>query len=385
MTQLGEGVAIGVVSSSDPNSKPKRLKASIVEFTWGGGIKVSEGAGSGRSTIETPHWKEGLNVADGEKSKRPGVLIVGGAKGTGVATAKIRIDENLNVSGDGALVGRLGMLEFNGSCPTAAGEHTVQLTIGAPPRALVNVAAETAWGLDVPNMGSSVMVQNRPRLEVFTVLDTPAAYYDPAGVWIEALRFLFDKIVVKGQREAEKVASQVTMFCHGKHNAIYDTKEGRSRFGVGPTGGTFNLGSYIGAAAARVNCYDQAGAIQSLCGAVGVPLSWIFLEPYGFINETNLVGVGYCNNPFFSSSASTRIVPRNDIKRSLFGNHAFCNRAGKILDACAGPHIGNETPAEYCLKAIDKLTTLYTHYSAPYDKPGVFTDMLVCPGVSAVA
>ena len=100
MTQLGEGVAIGVVSSSDPNSKPKRLKASIVEFTWGGGIKVSEGAGSGRSTIETPHWKEGLNVADGEKSKRPGVLIVGGAKGTGVATAKIRIDENLNVSGD---------------------------------------------------------------------------------------------------------------------------------------------------------------------------------------------------------------------------------------------------------------------------------------------
>jgi hypothetical protein len=94
--------------------------------------------------------------------------------------------------------------------------------------------------------------------------------------------------------------------------------------------------------------------------------------------------VGYCNNPFFSSNGTTRIVTRDHERRTLFGNHAFCALAGRILDACAGPHTGRETPTQYTAAAIDSGTTLYARYAAPYNQPGQAAGIIPGYGVVAV-
>jgi hypothetical protein len=94
--------------------------------------------------------------------------------------------------------------------------------------------------------------------------------------------------------------------------------------------------------------------------------------------------VGYCNNPFFSSNGTTRIVTRDHERRTLFGNHAFCALAGRILDACAGPHTGRETPTQYTAAAIDSGTTLYARYAAQYNQPGQAAGIIPGYGVVAV-
>jgi len=130
------------------------------------------------------------------------------------------------------------------------------------------------------------------------------------------------------------------------------------------------LGDYLKALKAGekriVNCYDQAYAVITLAAAVGIETSWVFMQPYGFINLTNLVGVGTCNNPFYNSDPMVMRKPKTPpgtkptdlvhvpgTGRSYFWNHAFVNYIGKIYDACAGPHRGTEYPDEYVKDAID--------------------------------
>lgn len=47
-----------------------------------------------------------------------------------------------------------------------------------------------------------------------------------------------------------------------------------------------------------VNCYDQAGMLQ-LAGLLGVPngkIGWEHKKPFGYLNNTDLVGWGKTNN-----------------------------------------------------------------------------------------
>jgi hypothetical protein len=133
------------------------------------------------------------------------------------------------------------------------------------------------------------------------------------------------------------------------------------------------------------NCYDQAGAVESLCGAAGIIVEWIYLDPYGFIKPTNLLGYGMCNNPFFLDPASPtkKMMGINDGGRTSFGNHAFSRWSLKILDACAGPHVGTESDSEYVDNSIDDQTTLYRLYSG--FRPGKAADMGTCAGVRALS
>ena len=103
------------------------------------------------------------------------------------------------------------------------------------------------------------------------------------------------------------------------------------------------------------------------------------MQPYGYIKNTQLVGWGECDNPFFAGDQSEQIFkPRQGAQREPFKNHAFISVGPKpsnypstspsgdsaenqnvddlrrTLDACAGPHTGSETRAEYEDKAIDK-------------------------------
>ena len=223
---------------------------------------------------------------------------------------------------------------------------------------------------------------NSTLVELFFTLETPiAVFQNRKGVWAEALRFLCAKANVVGKQTPQAAASAITTYCHGKHGLLYDSAGGgRSRYNVRSKGGEFALENYLLRTRQTANCYDQAAALQALCGSVGIELSWIFLDPYGYINKTNLLGYGDCNNPFFASDGSPKVVDVNDRQRTPFGNHAFCEREGRILDACAGPHIGTETRGEYVEASIDTTTKLY----APDWRPGTVADMVLCPGVQGV-
>ena len=355
----------------------KSLKGEVIEFTWGSGIKVSTSAG--KTTVPLPHWAVGLAVNDGAGSTRPGVHLVTG-KGTETVTVKVKITENKNVSGDGKLQGKLGSVEMEGSCPTSVGEHTVSATLKNVPDSIQHLQGDVTWSLDVPDLGSAITLANTTRLELFVVLANPSAFYT-SGVWVEALRFDCDKIGVTGMKTNEEVAAKVTTYLHGSHGLTYDTMSGSPAYGVSYDGGAFLLDSYLKAALTVVNCYDQAAAIQTMCGAVGVALKWYYLEPFGKINTANLIGVGSCNNPFFKSNGSTAVVAATDPKRTGFGNHAFGGLTDKVLDACAGPHTGTETKAQYVAASIDSTAAVYTKGR----RPGTEADIATHSGVTSVA
>lgn len=394
-----EAVPIPNTSSQTTSDSPpdKVLEGKVTEVTWGGGVKVAYG----KKEVETPNWQEGLAVEDGgdeeidgtkggtlSGSKRPGVYYIRSKGRATTATVKIEITENVNVSGPATLLGVLGSLVMEGSCPsTSAGPHTVTVTIRQLPDSIQWFRGDVGWGLYVPDLGASIALANQPRLEVFIIPDTPASYYSD-GTWTEALRFLCAKVGLMGMKTPKIVAAAVAAYCHGsRHGLKYDTNEGMYFYAEHEKGGAFKLLAYIKAKIETCNCYDQAGAVQSLCGAVGVNLQWYYLEPFGFIKKTKLVGVpGDCNNPFFSGNNSPPYVDINDRRRTGFGNHAFC-ALGKIVDACAGPHMASENIVQYLAASIDRETTLYELSSnrSFYGKSGGrASDIVGSSGVSSV-
>jgi hypothetical protein len=135
------------------------------------------------------------------------------------------------------------------------------------------------------------------------------------------------------------------------------------------------------------NCYDMAAAVQVHLKAVGInPVKFCFMNPFGYIRLSRLVGRGLCNSPFYfikkdDSLDRDLIVDENYLNREPFGRHSFCclpddewkgngktdlcihnNRCEYlcrdcwVLDACVGPHTGNEDIGEYLYNAIDDIT-----------------------------
>ena len=117
-----------------------------------------------------------------------------------------------------------------------------------------------------------------------------------------------------------------------------------------------------------VNCYDQAAAVQTLGTLLGIDIKYNYMDPFGYINKVNLVGVGECNNPFFNDpdiTSDTNKIPlinppsgNNSFiypEISGFGNHAFTMYNGQVFDSCAGPVLGISV-ADYITNTIDKST-----------------------------
>ncbi len=338
----------------------KVLEGEVIEVTFKSGIKVA----LAKKPVPTPHWKVGLALDDGKGSKRPAVYLIKGKATSQAVDVKVKITKSEHVSGPGTLEAKLGTLKIKGACPVTTGEHLVNAMIETLPDAIAWAKGDVGWQLNVKDLGRRVTLANKTRLEVFVILDKPAACFKK-GVWAEALRLLCEKVGVIGKKTDQPAASAVTNYFHGSHGLKYDTTSGSPSYGVGPYGGTFKLGGYLTTAKPRANCYDQAGAVQTFCGALGIKTTWDYLgrppgsKIFGLINAADLLGVGPCNNPFFKNPAYTNkpVVPVTDKGRSGFGNHAFIELAGKVHDACAGPHRGTETPKQYLAAAVDTAET----------------------------
>lgn len=337
-----------VVKGPAPNPQ---IQAKILEVSWKSGINVTN---DGRP-VAAPHWMDGVNVNEADAppqqkwktgSLKPGVYLVKG-KGADTIELKVEVTSTGDVGDTGIIRGLLGELLFEGNCPTKSGVHTVTVKITNLPITPQHYEGSSVWIMKVPKLGTSIRIGMGIRLEMFVIFNNPAKFYGP-GVWAEALRFLFKRVKLAGSEDNAEVFKKVTAYCHTGHGMRYDTVNGAPSFGVKYNGGVFKLLSYMNKSKTVVNCFDQAAAVQSLVGAVGCNVQWVFMYPFGFINTTNLVGVGQCNNPFYETNGTLPVIAdRFSSKRTSFDNHAFIAAdEDRILDACAGPHTGNDSSAK---------------------------------------
>jgi hypothetical protein len=128
-----------------------------------------------------------------------------------------------------------------------------------------------------------------------------------------------------------------------------------------------------------INCYDMAALLQYVLKFNNYSdAKFAYMEPFGYLKATNLIGRGYCNNPFYGKGGSAYIYPTNPMRKA-FGRHAFVqfNTSKKIADACAGPHTGNENPAQYVAAAVDNV-----YPSNAIGRPGKASDIRLYRGVT---
>jgi hypothetical protein len=386
--QVGEPMAVAPPLQTPPDTM---LEAELVSFTFKSRVKVSRA----NATITGPHWERGkeskieddwrrrakkMQLPEGPYSKRAAVYLVKGATGGHEVEVKIKITKSQNLPAEAELVGNLWGLAIEGTCPTSVGEHTVIAEIANAPSEIRGYRGNIAWRLSIEPVAITVNL-GTTLAEVYFILGSPSLPFKE-GVWSEALRFLCGRVGVAGMSNKNAVAARVTAYCHGAHSLRYETKRGESKYGLKSHGGIFRLTNYLSRRNPRCNCYDQAGAVQVFSGAVGVTLAWLYAFPFGFIRPTNLVGVGLCNNPFFRDDETRRIVDPHWERRTAFGNHAFIGDLdGKILDACAKPHLGTETAAEYLVDSIDDAPSLYDGRGF---RPGTPRDVRPKLGIDAV-
>jgi hypothetical protein len=197
--------------------------------------------------------------------------------------------------------------------------------------------------------------------ECFRIWDSPKTPWNTGSnkPWIKALDFAIDTCKANGTDTKAALAS-ITSYLHSSHGLTYDTNIGQAKFSSGTLNRTFKLSDYIIKSTGNVvNCYDQAGAVTTMGCLLGIDTKYLFMQPFGYINRTTLVGGHDCNNPFFTNPTYstekivTGLADSSGRPRSKFGNHAFAELTSKIFDACAGPKCGTENRAEYIGNVIN--------------------------------
>ena len=107
-------------------------------------------------------------------------------------------------------------------------------------------------------------------------------------------------------------------------------------------------------------CQDQAAGVYVLGRLLGLPVLYCFMNKFGYINETDLVGVGQCNSPCYNRSDITggKITDCDALEpvRSGFRVHAFAGYNNLVYDATVGPKLGVDQNI-YLQTTIDTSTT----------------------------
>ena len=162
---------------------------------------------------------------------------------------------------------------------------------------------------------------------------------------------------------------------------MYDTGGGRPSY-IGDN--LFMATKYIEANDVSVNCYDQAYATATFGNLLGMQARPHVIEPFGYMNTCNLVGIGMCNNPLFDfntemeylydlvetngnfiierkvvgvfQSPRYAICPIDETRRSFFSKHVFVLLNRKVYDACIGPICGTGAKGDYLHSLIDHST-----------------------------
>lgn len=203
--------------------------------------------------------------------------------------------------------------------------------------------------------------------KAYIILDEPKPpwknkYGEKENAWTNALEFAIVKAGAQGKSTDKDALAAITKYLHGSFGLSYDTRGGSPNYKIDkdfyltdfmrkvPHGKSGNPGNVV-------CCYDMAALTCSFGSIVGANVHYCFMSPFGYINTVDLIGVGNCNNPFYSDpyAPSNAKIVGNDDSRTGFGNHAFAECNNLIFDACAGPVLG-KTRSDYLSLAIDSST-----------------------------
>ncbi|MBN2685382.1 MAG: hypothetical protein JXR40_08895 [Pontiellaceae bacterium] len=243
--------------------------------------------------------------------------------------------------------------------------------------------SEEAWKWIVTEVNgtavSDMEVERTSGHEVYVLWDTPKSPWNQTSgnaqnPWVAALSFVIETANAHDKNDAGTLAA-ITSFLHTGHGLKYDIFGRGAPAYANLNAGTFDLTNYLNPPPLMreltypydfrdgdiVCCYDQAGGVNVLSTLVGINTDLVYMNPFGYIQKTDLVGWGSCNNPFpanetellLGTDGVTDLVKTSTPKRKNFGNHAFVDAGGNILDACAGPHSATESYLAYCTASID--------------------------------
>ena len=255
-------------------------------------------------------------------------------------------------------------------------------------------ANDVTWVLSVD--GSEF--RDTTRLEIYALTDTLPAYYHG----VVDVQFLRAMVLPARAAPNQSWSEYVIDAAFSKFGFKYDIAHGAMKYAGGAIWGSYDLRRWVRGINKNnlINCYDQAGIVL-VAVALGpeVVAEWMYLDPFGFIFPTMLVGYPReeCNNPFGKRENNLR-VDNNLDGRTYFSNHAFARINGKIADACAGPHRCTETLDQYIAKSIqlkapegvvditEKTTNAYWHpdVKAGYEDPGTAAQAHPHAGVTAL-
>ena len=186
------------------------------------------------------------------------------------------------------------------------------------------------------------------------------------NVWVSVLDFLSESNRCLGATTTDVALKRLTEYLFADHGLIYDTFSGGSAYIKFRSwdDASFRIDSYMTKnRGIVVNCYDQACSLAVLGRSLGLDAILVYMEPFGYIQETSLVGGLRSNNPFFSNPRHDfhAVCPTNSPKRSGFRKHMFVTQGGMAFDACSGPVTGQWTRVEYIEHVIDtnRVSTCY--------------------------
>jgi len=384
MTEVVEKINKAIIKKNPE----KYLKVEVFEVDFVDSYKTA----NNKKTVKAPHWPA-EKVKYTRFSKKPATLQLNKKI---KADIKVKVDSK-GVSGEGVLKGIYQGYSFEGKLPLSSGEKTVSVEMKEPPETLRWLKGNIVWNAEG---GGLVEAAGTTFIELFFVFDDPEkmVFFSKEGVWAEALRFLFKYGYARGVKKKKDGVEKVTRRCFNIKEHQYDIVDGDSHFeGLLDK---FKLEKYISTIKSEVNCHDQAYAVVVFSGALGLEVEGLFMKPFGFLNYTQLVGRGPCNNPFPGDKLQTEewnlklteegrkkmklnplkpedylvIEDPDDLSRSSFINHSYCEYKSKIFDACAGPSVGSEDRKGYVNENVDSATSLNAKRSGK-GFPGKISDI----------
>jgi len=360
------------------------------------------------------------NDASPSGSTTPATIPLSGA------TLIINLISNGAPSFDFILEGTVQGRKISASQRTAynPGTASVEVTVTIPPSTVPWACKETIlWTSTIFSGSETWTVDLDTPVQLYAVSSEMAPMYAKEGIPEDMLDLFVDQYPGTASSSIADWITWVVKRCHASttdqdpklanqqriHGYYYNVYTGAPRFTSGIDYLRFDLLNWLKFRQAQhssfqnVNCYDQASIVvsalnlglsyylrdqngnivtgSSSSGKVGSQVTTIqrffkgtyngdnLPKRFGYINQTDLVGWGECNSPFFAGNENKKII-NDGVKtagfadRTSFANHYFVcyntlDSQGVVvqnaLDACAGPAAELPNPLNnYLTNTIDE-------------------------------
>lgn len=313
---------------------------------------------------------------DSNDSKEPQLLINLSEINVELLGTSLKAFSNDDTNGKSILFSGIIM---NTNEPITLNTTTIPHGFSYLPNNILYYEIELENGEVIP-LGSSPIEIYRVNLKHFPTM------LSKKGIPVEALRQLANtssKIDTSSSAQLANLVNSVFSYTPPRYNVI----NGAPSF-ITVNGSwnniTLHYNAYLNAnyqPNSMLNCYDTASMLQYLILMDNQKALYSFMEPFGYLTATPLIGRGQCNNPFYGGSGGYPVVNQMDPTRTAFGNHAFVyiNGLNTVADACAGPHTGGETAQQYVTSAVD---TIYPQ--PPRVRQGTVNDITNYAGVQSI-